>query len=248
LTGLSAFWEVPRAAPCGCRARHTLPARPAPFDKEDVLRNVFVAALVATGLAWNAPARAQAFGQYTGAEPLAVNGRLFGGYLHSSENAFGLIGQLRLSFYPDVDFGFQGGLTRQDLVRNKATTLRLGGDIKVGISKPTEQLPMAIALGGNFGVETGDEFNVLTVGANAVGSRTFPVGENSSVTPYGRIGFALSRFDVAGVDETDFSVPIRVGGDFRLSSALGLMLELQLQVADSFNDNVGIAAGVNLPF
>lgn len=212
------------------------------------MKNAHVAALVAIILSCAAPARAQVFGQFTGAETLPVNGRLFGAYIQSSENAVGLLGQLRLSFYPGVDFGFQGGFTRQDLVRSNTTTVRLGTDFKVGVMKPTDARPISVAAGAALGIETGDNFHILTLEPSVVGSRAFHVGESGSVTPYARIGLAFSSVDVGDQDDTDLSVPIRIGGDFRLSPGLGIVAELQLQLSDSFNDNVGLAAGVNLPF
>ena len=69
------------------------------------LRNALLALFtLMPGLAW-----AQVFGQYTGANPLEPNQHLFGAYLHTSDSVLGAVGQLRLSFFPGIDFGFQGG-------------------------------------------------------------------------------------------------------------------------------------------
>src|SRR4029077_6858714 len=72
----------------------------------NVKRSVLVLLLAATP-ALVRPAAAQVWGQYTSAETVPVNGHMFGGYLHASSNFLGLLAQLRLSFYPNVDFGFQ---------------------------------------------------------------------------------------------------------------------------------------------
>lgn len=209
------------------------------------MKNIVWTALVGFGLAVATPAGAQAFGQFMGAEPLAPNARLFGGYIHSSQNESGLLGQLRLSFYPEVDFGFQGGLVRRDLGIGDRTTLRLGGDFKVRVAKPTDQRPVSIAIGGVLGVETGDEVNILTLGPTVTGSRAFT---NGHVTPYARAGIAFTKLSIASFDDTDISVPIRLGADFRLNAALGLVFEIQANLGDRLNDDLGIAGGVNLPF
>lgn len=206
-----------------------------------------VAALVAGALVWALPAESQVFGQFTGAEPLPVNGRLFGAYLQSSESVVGLLGQLRLSFYPNVDFGFQGGLSRIDQPGGDVTTVRLGGDVKIGVMAPTDVRPYAISVGGSIGVEAGDDFSILTVVPSVVVSRTFQ-SDGTSMTPYARAGLSIARLDVGPLDDNEVSLPLRFGGDFRFGRQLGACVELQLQLADSFNDNVGLAAGVNIPF
>ena len=203
--------------------------------------------LAAAALACHAPARAQVYGQFTGAETVPAGGRLFGAYALSSENVVGLLAQLRLSFYPNVDFGFHGGIARQDFVGGDRTTVRLGTGLKAKIADPTAGLPVALAVGGDLAVETGDEFHVLTVGPTLVASRPFAIG-SGGVTPYARIGLAITSIDVRSNRDTDISLPLRLGGDFRLTPQLGLAVELQLQWSDRFNDNVGLAAGVNLPF
>jgi hypothetical protein len=212
------------------------------------LKNARLIAMVAIGLACSAPARAQVFGQFVGAEPLPVNGHLFGAYVHSSSGAAGLLAQLRLSFYQNVDFGFQGGFTRQDINDGHTTTVRLGTDFKVALARADQAHLVSISVGAAIGVESGDDWHIMSLGPTAVVSRTLRMSESSTVTPYGRLGLAFSSIDVGTTSDSDLSFPLRFGGDFRLGPQLGIAVELQLQVSDSFNDDVGLAAGVNLPF
>lgn len=209
---------------------------------------VFRAAALVVGLLVAVPAGAQVFGQLTGAETLPVNGRLFGAYLQSSENVFGLLAQLRLSFYPNVDFGFRGGFARQDFVGGNRTTLRMGTDLKINVAHAGESSPVSLAVGGDLSVETGDDFNVLTVGPSVVASRDLAAGQSLSLAPYVGLGLAFSSVDVGSLNDTDISVPLRIGADLRASDQLHIVAELQLQLWDSFNDDVGFCAGVNLPF
>ena len=196
-----------------------------------------------------APARAQTFGTFTGAEPLPVNGRMFGVYLQTSQNVASIVSQLRLSFYPDVDFGFQGGLARQDYGNNSSrTTLRVGGDLKFVVAKPSANWPFSMALDAALGIETGDNFNVLTVGPKVVASRTIATGQSVSFSPYAALGLMFSNIDVGSNSSTDLSFPLQLGAGLKISPQLELNAELQVRIADSFNDDTGFSFGVNLPF
>lgn len=204
-------------------------------------------AIVVGALLWSSAAGAQVHGQFTGAQTVATGGRMFGAYLVSSENVLGVLAQLRLSFYPNVDFGFNGGIARQDFGDGHRTTLRLGTGLKVKIADSTASMPFALALAGDLGVETGDEFHVLTISPALVASRTFPMG-TSAVTPYGRFGITISNVDAGELNDSDVSFPLHLGAEFQLAQQIRLAVELQFHLSDAFNDNLGIGAGVNLPF
>ncbi|MGH7730343.1 MAG: hypothetical protein ACRENJ_03745 [Candidatus Eiseniibacteriota bacterium] len=204
---------------------------------------VAVAALVPAG-----PARAQAFGQYTGATVVPVNGRMFGAYLNLSEHVVGGLAQLRLSFYPGLDFGFHGGLSRLDPggIVSTRTTLRLGGDVRWQLPALTGSFPADLAVGASLGVETADRFKVVTLGPTAVASRQ--LGDGGGVVPYGGLALLFSNRDAFGVEDSDISVPLRLGLEARLSPELRLIAEFQLFIADRYNDDVGFVTGLNMPF
>lgn len=199
-------------------------------------------------LAGGTPAWGQVWGQFGGAETIAPGGHQGGAYLLMSENATGLLGQLRLSFYRDIDFGFSGGFTRQDYGGGNRTTLRMGADLKIRVADALGRFPAKVALGGVLGVETGDEYSILTVGPTLVVSRAFAVGQGGSMTPFGRIGLAITTIDAGPLDDSDVSLPLHLGLEGRLNPTLGIVGELQLHLMDSINDDVGFALGVNLPF
>jgi len=212
------------------------------------LKRLCAIALAAAGITVALPARAQTFGQFTSAEIIPTNGRLFGAYVVASENVASLLGHLRLSFYPGIDFGFQGGLSRQDFEAGDRTTLRLGTDLKIAVRQPSESLPVSIAVGGGLSVETGDDFSVLSVGPTAVVSRAFATSERTAISPYVGVGIAFSNIDVGPTSDTDVSVPVRVGAEFGVMPGMSLMAELQFQLGDAFSDDFGFSAGVNMPF
>lgn len=208
----------------------------------------FAALALLASLALPGAALAQAFGQFTGAQTLAPNTHLGGGYLQSSSGVIGLLGQLRLSFYPGVDFGFQGGFARQDFGSNNRTTLRLATDLKYQVTQPTTEYPYSISIGGGLGVESGDHWNVISVGPSIVGSRSYAGNGTLVFTPFVSIGMLFTNANIGSLNETDLSLPVRFGSELRLSQQLSLTGELQLRLSDDLNDDVGFSVGVNSPF
>lgn len=195
-----------------------------------------------------APATASVFGQATGAAPLPMNGHLAGGYLVLSGDALGAIGQLRLSLHPGIDFGFQGGLVRNDIGRASRTSLRVGGDFKARVMAATDASPFDVSLGAALGVDTAEDFTSVAVGPLVVVSRDLLLTSGQRLTPYASAGLLVSRFDLDDDNRNDVSVPLRIGADWGINAGIGLVGELQLNLGDAFRDDVALFAGVNLPF
>jgi len=209
------------------------------------VKGFWKSALVAGALLLPATSGAQVYGQFTGAEVVPTGGHVFGAYLHASENLFGLISQLRLSFYPNVDFSFHGGLNRIQIGTEDRTTIRIGSDVKFLILKGQQ---VDIAASGALGVETGDNISVLTIGPAAVASHTYPMGTGGGVTPYAGFALLFSNVDIGDRQEADFSIPFRFGTEFKLSPEIKLVGEIQLRANDEINDDFSFVTGVNLPF
>jgi hypothetical protein len=212
------------------------------------VKKLTILMLLAAGLACATTAGAQVFGQYTPADVLAVNARQFGAYADFSENTAGLMAQLRLSFYPNVDFGFQGGLSRYDLGSSTKTTLRLGSDARVGVVKAGARFPVDVAAGGALGVETTDNYTSIRLGPSAVASRAFPLSGDAAIVPYAGVMLCFANVTSHGESDTDFSLPLRLGGELRAIPGVRIAAELQLRLGDDFADDTAFTAGVNLPF
>ena len=210
-------------------------------------RLLVLAALLAGTLAANA-ASAQVFGQFTGAEPLNMNARLFGAYGGFSKSESELLAQLRLSFYPGVDFGFQGGLSRVSVGDNNRTTVKLGGDFKAIAAKRSDTMPFDLSLGAAIGVSSADNFNLLSVGPEIVGSRRFATGPGSDLTTYAGLLVLFTRSDLGSSNTTDVSVPLRFGLSFAPNADLSLLAELQVALSDQINDDLKLTVGANFPF
>jgi len=209
--------------------------------KKLLLLALFVASLAPA-------AHAQVFGQYTPAEILPVNARLGGAYMDFSKDVVGALGQLRLSFYPNVDFGFQGGLARLDLGTTSKTSLRLGTDVRFGVARAAAGRLVDVAVGAGLGVETSDQYSVFRIGPSVVASHTFHFSSNSSVAPYAGAMLCFTNRDTDRAPGTDFSVPVRLGAELRAIPGMRIMAEVQLRLGDDFDDRMGFSAGINFPF
>lgn len=206
-----------------------------------------LAALTALALATGAaPARAQVHGALSEATVVPVNARLGGAYLTFDKSSATLAGQLRLSFYPNLDFGFQGALSRIDVNNNTRTSIRLGGDFRGQVAKQGESFPMNVSLGGAIEVESADNFTILSVGPQIVLSRA--LGGSGRWVTYGGAALLLSRFDVDNRSDNDTSLPLRLGLEFHPNPDLRLLAEAQLAVSDEVRDDAAITFGVLFPF
>ena len=210
------------------------------------MKKIVLLVLLVAGLA--PTAHAQVFGQYTPAEILPVNGRLGGAYVNFSKDVVGALGQLRLSFYPNMDFGFQGGLERIDMKSTTRTALRLGTDVRFGVARATAEHPVDVAVGGGLGVDTSDKYSVFRIGPTVVASHAFPFSSTSSVVPYAGAMLCFTSWDTDNENGTDFSVPVRLGADLRTLPGMRITAEFQLFLGDDLGDRTAFSAGVNFPF
>jgi len=109
----------------------------------------------------------------------------------------------------------------------------------------TGSFPADMSIGASLGIETADDYKVLTLGPSFTMSRALSEG---GYVPYAGVALNFVSRDAFGQQDTDVSIPLRLGLDARLSPECHLITELQLFVADRFNDDVGFVTGVNLPF
>jgi hypothetical protein len=194
------------------------------------------------------PAEAQIFGQLTGAEPIPTDARLFGVYLQTSENQVGLLSQLRLSFYPNIDFGFQGGLTRVDYTGGDRSLAQLGTDVRFGLGQQSQGRMLSSSIDGAIALESGDDYHTLTLGVIGAVSHKFPLGESSAATPYAGLGVGFQSTEIADNDNSDMYVPLRLGALFKIGAVLDAVTELQFRLSDDVNDDFALLFGANFPF
>lgn len=200
----------------------------------------------ALALSVASPALAQVHGTLSEARVVPVNGRLGGGYLQFDAHSASLMGQLRLSFYPNLDFGFLGGLSRIDVNNNTRTSVRLGGDFRGQIMTQGEAFPVNVSLGAGLGLESADNFTTLSVGPQVAVSRTLDY--SNRLIGYAGASLLLSRVDVGNGNDTDTSFPLRFGLEFHPNPDIRLLGELQLAVSDQYRDDVAFTLGALFPF
>ncbi len=192
------------------------------------------------------PALAQVHGALSNGRVVPVDSRLGGGYLQFDKSSATLMGQLRLSFYPNLDFGFLGGLSRIDVDNNTRTSVRLGGDFRGQVATQGASFPVDVLLGGALGVETADELTILSVGPQVTASRS--LDHSGRWIGYGGAALLLSRIELSSRSDTDISFPVRLGLEYDPNPYLRLLAEVQLAVSDEIKDDFAATLGVLFPF
>ena len=210
------------------------------------MKRLVVSSLALSILAAALPAFGQVHGALSEARVVPVNGRLGGAYVQFDKSSATLMGQLRLSFYPNLDFGFLGGLSRIDVDNNTRTSVRLSADFRGQVVSQRPTFPVNLSLGAALGVESADDFTILSVGPTAVASRQLDA--DGTWLGYGGVSLLLSRVEIARERDTDTSFPLRAGVEFRPNPDLRLLAEAQLAVSDEIRDDFSFTLGVLLPF
>jgi hypothetical protein len=207
---------------------------------------VSYAALIAVACA--CPASAQVAGQLGRAVPIAVDSRVFGGYVGLAKHQAMALGQLRLSFYPGVDFGFQGGFHRYDGDGASRTAVELGADLRTLVVRRGASAPLDVALGGAVQLSNSDSRSVLSVAPTFAAGRSYELSSGAVLSPY--FGFALmyARSEVGGNDTTDLSLPLRMGLEYQPRADFRLVLELQEPFSDPQGTHPKLVLGANFPF
>jgi len=193
-----------------------------------------------------AAAHAQVFGQWTNARTLPIDAHTCGAQLEMSRHVVGALADLRLSFYPDVDFGFQGGFSRVQLEGSDIATARMGADFKWQTLKTSQAAPFDLAFGAFLGLESGDRLGRLVVGPLAVASRGVTIGGKERMVPYAGLQARYTQFQFRGVQRDDFSLPIRLGCQFPVVQGFRAGVEAEFRLSEDIDDHE--AFGVSVDF
>ena len=211
------------------------------------MKRSLAAAALALALACAAsPALAQVYGILNDAKVVPLNGHLGGGYLQFDKSSATLMGQLRLSLYPNMDFGFVGGLSRIDIENDNQTSVRLATDFRGQITNQSADFPVSITLGAAIALESADGFSLLSVGPTAAASRVLDQANQWTAT-FGA-SLLLSRSEINGDRNTDTSLPLRLGLQYAPNPDIRIMSEAQVGVSDEIRDDFSLMLGVLFPF
>ena len=202
--------------------------------------------IVALSLVAAGPASAQVQGALSTGRVLQPNEHLGGSYLSFDKSSATALGQLRMSFYPSIDFGFQGGLARIDVNDNTRTSVKMGGDFRGQVATQSGGSILDVALGAALGIESADELNQLSVGPQVTVSRTLDMA--SRWVAYGGAALLFTRIEEGQETNTDTSCPLRMGMEYSPNPYLRLVSEVQLAVSDELRDDFAFTFGVLFPF
>jgi opacity protein-like surface antigen len=192
------------------------------------------------------PALAQVYGIFNDAKVVPVNGHMGAGYLQFDKSSATLMGQLRLSFYPNMDFGFIGGLSRLDINDDTKSSVRLGTDFRGQIATQGASFPLNITLGAALAVESADGFSLLSVGPTAAASMSLDQAKQWEA--YGGASILISRSEINGARNTDTSLPLRLGLQYSPNPDIRILSEFQVAVSDEIRDDLSFTLGVLFPF
>ncbi len=198
-------------------------------------------------LALVAPAFAQSPGPITGARVIEPEARLAGAYLLTSDHSFGALAQLRLSYYPGVDFGFQGGLVNLEEGSTDRTLVRVGADVRAALARASTT-GFDLTAGAGLGIDSGDDVNALSFGPFVTAGVELLAGDRARVSPFATVGLALSRLNAGDRDESDVSLPIRLGFEATLGQTARLLAEARLNFNDSIRDDFELVLGGSTTF
>ena len=211
-------------------------------------RNTLSAWMAGAMLLCALPAHSQSLGQFGGAVTLPMNAHTFGTYVDATSHEVGFLAALRMSFYPNVDFGFQGGLKRLDYNSPDGNALRLGTDIKLGGPRARNGFPVDLAFGAGLGVDTGDNLSTLTIGPNVIASRGYNAGGSTVIEPYAAFGIVYASVSTNDQDDTGTQFPLRLGAEFRFTPDMRFVMEYQHFEGTRMGDRDGFAIGATFPF
>ena len=188
-------------------------------------------------------ASANAFGQFIPASPLRGGNNQFGGYLLFGDRVgddIGLLGQIRFSSSPKLDWGLQGGFAGGD-----ETAVLLGGDLRPILHAADPDFPLDLAFDAGLGLSIADHVTIIEVVPAIEGSHQFDLeGSSSSLTPYMSVGLDINHISVEDrEDDTDMDIVARFGLEWEATRKFAIMAELG--VGDLANDFI---LGVNVPF
>lgn len=187
-------------------------------------------------------APASAFGQagitqlMTGPIPLARGDMTIGGYV-SVEEEFDLFGIWRTGTSGNLDLGLRAGYTDAG-----DGGVHLGGDLRYGVHRGTENFPLALGLVGGLQIAVTDRANRFTVPFGVSLGKEVGTAE-TPVLLYGAPYLRIDTIDPdVGDSDTELEITVELGGQVQVSPRL--WVDGALALASDDDDNVAFAIGL----
>jgi hypothetical protein len=182
-----------------------------------------------------------------------------GGYFVAAEDAFAVVGSCRYGFGSYTEGRFRLGLIDQDGPETDPHLI-LGVDVKYalwdygatgsGKSAPGTQYenPIDLSLGFFAEYATLESSRILGLGGGVITSRPFPLGNRSTIEPYGRFNIRyenteLRRDTPFGFKKgDDLEVGLNIGALFAVTPLVDFTAEIQIDEQVAFMLGIDIAA------
>ncbi len=210
------------------------------------MKKLFAAAAIVLAAS---SAQAQFLAQMSHARVLDQGGSLIGGYAGIYDNdAVGFFGQYRNGFANSIDGGFKLGFL--DPGSGADGGIAIQGDLRYQLLHQKLRDPLDLSLGGGAEFFFGDNFTIISLLFNGMGSYRFESAAGRGVTPYGRAQLRVERVSVdfgppiGEAADTDMEFGLNGGGEFEIAQAIALVGELQLDSSVDF----GLLFGLNYRF
>jgi len=186
----------------------------------------------------------QVFAQYSGqlstASTTPEGTSKTGVYAGIYDHAIGLLGQYRYGVGAYTDIGFKLGVLDLDRGLNDNAGLDFAFDFKYKVMEKSLRDPFDLSLGGLGEVLVVNDFNIFSVGANAIGSYPVKLHNGRILEPYGRLNLRFQRVGVSGGhSNTDLEIGLNMGASFELNRTTKAIAELQ------FDDPFAFFLGVD---
>jgi hypothetical protein len=198
----------------------------------DMRRTLATIAIVIATLAAASGAHAQVFYPHPGARPVPDSSPALGAAAGFGDDMFRLAGFVRLNASQRSDIGFE--LIYDDIDSGPASddSGRFGGGIDwklLVVEQDDDRRPVDAAVQVGAGMLDASNYKLFRFPIGAMASRTFPLSDNRSVTPYigGYLLVDFIHVDNAGSD-SDVDVEFRMGGSVEVVDRANFFAALHL--------------------
>lgn len=172
----------------------------------------------------------------TGPTPVAAGAMNIGGYV-TVEDQFDFFGVFRYGLQTGLDLGVRAGYTDAG-----GGGLHLGGDLRYGLSRGSENFPLALGLVGGLQLSLLDRGNLIAIPFGVslgkdVGTPQLPV------LLYGAPHLRVMYFNPdIGPNDTRLELSVEMGSQLQVTPRLSV--DAALTLASDDNDNVAFAVGL----
>lgn len=195
-----------------------------------IVRAVCIACLGgACAAATAVPARAQLLAGFTTAGVETPGARKVGGYIGITDNFTSLGGQVRYGIAPSFDLGAK--VAYLDFQSPAGGSLGLNADGKIQVLDVFLHDPIDLAVGPEVTYFRSNEITNWYFGAYVAISKEYILSNGKGLTPYGRVGVRLHRFESDLDDYDKLNTGVGMGAEYAIAGYTSLWGEVTVEDA-----------------